>query len=182
MLSSKVFSEPIELFFDGWRSDTLTLQRCGWDISANQDLYRDRIAIAIKHRNSGLTGVTYFEEFLFDRGFGTSGRRNPRSLPIALLAKDIAVYHAQYSTESFRPVDATPRVAEVNPNNKGDYFHFATIEPPKHEVFLKEASIDQILQMALEKQEPEQQKIRERMIKDQELQRFGQLHTQLRIV
>jgi len=66
-----------------------------------------------------------------------------------------------------------------------DMAHFRTIGGPAvKDILLKEASMDEILEFALKKQEPNQEQIRKRMMHEQDMQNMygGELKASLRLV
>lgn len=116
------------------------------------------------------------------------GRLNP-GLPVQLrfetMPNQIYINSMKGRDVGFEPIDFRPQMVEQEIKSLNDLAHFATIaEEAKHEVYLHEANIDQILEMALQRQEPEQDRIRQEMLRNQELRslRMGTLHTELRLV
>lgn len=57
--------QPVPLRWHGWRSDTLSLQAAGWQLSAMQDTYRDHIRIAVSHPRLQCEGITSGSAFDF---------------------------------------------------------------------------------------------------------------------
>lgn len=178
-------STPIELFWAGWRTDTVSLQRAGWELAAHEDVRFRKMQIAIRHPEYELRGLSefgtheYFEILHSQYGM----RRRPQArMNMTHLGHNIVIRTMYPGEIVFNPIDAEPRVMEERVESIDDLAHFAKIHKPKNEVYLKEASMAEILEMALQKQEPEQEKIRKRIMQEQQIKRCGQLHTALNII
>lgn len=180
---------PIRLYWAGWETDTFSLAKQGWQISAEQNVMNNRMRIAIRHPEAEIQGITEIEEFLYREM--TDGRMHspviPTTLQFSTLQRQVFVNTMSHSGEfDFRAIDPRPRYEYMSEiRNLEDFAHFeTTFETPKHEVYLHEANLNQILEMAIKKQEPEQKQIRKEMLKRKELEEYrrGKLHTELRLV
>ncbi len=183
-----VKSAPMNLHWAGWETDTFRLQQNGWQLSAEQDPRIRTLRIAINHPDLCVQGITNVDRYDFER---ITHERQRFGRPVDIGLSVIQMGHKVYLNEhshtahTFEPIDAEPRMQEYRITSLSDLAHFTTIKRPQHEVFLKEASMEEILAMALQRQEPGQEAIRKRLIREQqmnEMRRYGELHTELRIV
>lgn len=183
--NKRLLSQPIRLFWNGWESDTYKLQQNGWELSVQQDLQYMRMAIAIKHKKLGMRGLSdsmgwnYLEQ--------RETFQDPRSTPGfgCQIASNIDInYTGSMSNVEFNPIDATPMWQTIERKSLDDIAHFRKIEKPNNEIFLKEASLKEIMAMALSRQEPPQEQIRKLMIQQDEIEvmRNSQLRANLRLV
>jgi hypothetical protein len=182
---SVLLSAPIEIFWKGWRADTAGLQRAGWSISAHENYQRQEMRLALESPCKTFVGITHLEAHTYRR-FMLDHHPHPfrvdTQLEVAQMAPEIRVHSASLGMPEMYPINAEPRIASMSEVSLRDIAHFQKVQTAKNEVFLKEASMEQILEMALKKQEPTQKEIRQRILKEQELRRYGQLHTELRLV
>lgn len=178
-------NRPVQLNWAGWETDTYKLGQAGWQISAEQDVEQNRIQIAINHPEAQVQGISTIEEFLFQ----DMVRKNvhfvlPVTLKFETMSREIRITTIPASNINFQPIDFMPKIMERKIQSLNDFANFTVLEIPKNEVYLHEANIDQILKMALQRQVPEQERIRQEMRRQQELKKFrlGTLHTELRLV
>ncbi len=157
---------PLEVNFLGFRSDTFTLQRVGWQIAESrhpsQHSYDTNWSIAIRHPDHRMSGMS--------RGIPRDQilrwiNRDMRDREPATLHFELAIQSMIHRAEEvshhpmFFPVDATPVYEEIRREELYDMPYFRPIDEGK-EIFLRKASVDEIMQIALDKQEPEQARIR----------------------
>jgi hypothetical protein len=180
-------SQPVRLHWMGWETNTYELERNGWELSAHQDMHRGQMALAIRHSEMQVRGMS---EFMQDWDFRRSMNiyDDPRSWPVlgCKLANDLRIttHQAGTSEYAFHPIDARPMYSESRIQSLDDLAHFRKLEKPGNEIFLKKASMADILEMALSRQEPKQEQIRKEMVRRQELEIMedSQLKAHLRLV
>lgn len=165
---------PVE--FLGWTSDLASLQRNGWRVAECDDRHNNSFRVAISHPEHHMSGVSddINRESLFRQRI-----RYSRELPPMSIHIDIAI---KYMVEErqlrmpFFPVDTTPSIEgrSISLYDIYDAPYFQPIEEGK-EIFLKKASVEEIMQIALDKQAPEQAEIRarQRVQRDREEYRRG---------
>lgn len=186
--NSSILSQPLRLVWNGWESNTYALQREGWELSAREDIQNMRMSIALRHNNSGMRGLTEFLPFDYfqKRGSIDVYDSNPNNYPTfgCQLANDITIQTVETmgTTVEFNPIDARPM--HYNRVHLDEIAHFRKLEKSDNEIFLKPASMDDILNMALERQEPRQDQIRKEMVrrKEMDVMRNSQLKAHLRLV
>lgn len=183
MDKNKILSHPIRIIWAGWETDTLRLQENGWQLSAQENMHNRSMSIALKHSKckvKGITSESNFDYFNFDSHY-------LRNIVLkARLASDfMGVIRNIDQKTAFNPIDAYPSFVETKRNYLEDFAHFRKINTNAEEIFLKKASMSEILQMALEKQEPNQEKIRKQLLyreEMQEIQRDSKTQAVLRLV
>lgn len=152
---------PLDIDFLGFRSDTYRLQQAGWQFAEERSEYRDEIRIAIRHpehRISGMSGpVTRGQVFTYIR---RDWDRRPDTVRIELAIQYMIHEHPRCTCNArFVPVDTTPSYEVFGADDLYDMPYFKPIDEGK-EIFLRKASVEEIMQIALDKQEPEQARIR----------------------
>jgi len=189
MRQSYILSNPVQLYWAGWKTDTYSLGQEGWQISAEEDPRSRSMRIAIRHPKAGISGISEIADFPYRSDFTNAliGNTAPTMLRFHDIHRRIYAEFMRYKGGfDFHAIDPRPSFVEREVHSIEDFAHFSKIgmEEPKHQILLKEASIQQILDMALQIQEPEQERIRAEMIRNRELQnyRLGKLHTELRLV
>jgi len=184
-MSLRIHNKPVKLYWAGWETDTFKLGNEGWQISAEQDGYNQQIRIAINHPKAGVQGISRFGHYPFQEMMSNYNYvpEIPTMLRFDQLSREIFINTVERDI-GFHPVDYRPRYVESRITSLNDYANFASIETAKNEIYLHEANINQILEMALNKQQPEQERIRKEMLKRQEIRemKMGRLHTELQLV
>lgn len=189
--NERLVSQPLRLRWMGWEANTYDLQQHGWELSAQEDVSRRAMSIAIRNQRVGFRGLTdsLDWDYWYQMERNTGRFQDPRSLPCfsCHLGSDIIVNHSGVSANDaveFRPIDARPMYKEITKMSIDDLAHFRPIEKPKDEIFLREASLDEIMKMALSKQEPRQEQIRREIVMQNEINVMNQskLRANLRLV
>lgn len=193
----RLLSPPIQFLWAGWRATSIDLAAAGWQIAVDEDLYTLAFHISIHHASHALTGLGSVSMGIM------RGSRDPhRKIPpvVIKLAPLIDVNSHSDNTMSFRVVDmTTPRwTTEEQPGSDilraeyksiMDYWVPASLDPgTTKEILLDQISLDEVLAIATEKQEPAQQKIRKRLLRDKAMkglldkgQAPSKIHTVLRV-
>ena len=68
--SDRILSQPCEVFWAGFRSNTYLLQQQGWEIAAEQDYANMSIRILMRHQDLKLFALSRRENFDFYRHAG----------------------------------------------------------------------------------------------------------------
>lgn len=189
----RLLSQPVNVRWLGWETDTYRLQEAGWELSAQEDISRQRMNILMRHKEANIRGMCEAMDWDYFRNERSGYDNNPHSMRNtstfgARLAMDFIVNHHQagMSFDNFNPIDARPMYQEITMERRSldDLAHFRKLEKPSDEIYLRKASMAEIMEMALEKQEPNQDRIRKKMVRDNELQvmRNSQLRANLRLV
>lgn len=170
---------PVDVEWAGWRSDTFSLQRAGWQLSARQDLHLRELSVALHHPEMGISGMSALRNFQF---------MDPRAiygmvLPFRLGGDYRIIEHRQEPMHEYYPIDATPMFRQSQPQRLEDFKIFR--ELPKEaskEIYLEEASLSEVLDIALSKQESRQAEIRARMLRDEKLKQMSDVKASLRLI
>ena len=149
---------PLDVEFLGWRSNTYELQHHGWEIAESiapsYEGLGERWSIAIRHPEHGVSGMSQIIRT------HQSYYRESNRMPVTV-EMDIGLPYMMTTMEPIRyaPVDTTPYMMEVR--RPQDLFHMPYFQPlgEGKEIFLKKASVEEIMQIALDKQAPEQAEI-----------------------
>lgn len=185
-LEQRVLSQPIRLHWAGWESDTFTLQRAGWQLAAEQDVYDNALQVFLKHPMLKTTGISDRIEFKYlqDYRFGKDYFRN------IVLNCNLSSGHMIYETSlpsiaAVQAIDATPSFIEIQRMRLEDAEFFRTIDTNIQQVTLEKATLAEVLDFALQKQKPRQDEIRRALLKRDHLEKIGrntELKAELRLV
>jgi len=184
--NNSMLSHPVKLFWNGWESNTYRLQEYGWEISAAESVEYRKMAISFRHKESNMRGISDYVDW--DYYQNVVSQNYPVHMPTlrCQLANNITLQiQSPVDYDLFNPIDARPINKRIYQNiSLDDLAHFRKIEKPSNEIFLKQASMEDILNMALSKQEPKQKQIRKDLIKRQEIEvmQNSQLKANLRLV
>lgn len=167
--SLRISSAICKVFWAGWESDTLTLQKQGWEISAEQDIASMRFRIALRHvglRIYGLSQMIGYAEF---RDLYSSDNMMGRPTPpihIQYMASRMEINIIDNSMQNFYPVDAQPSIM-INQQRKSieDFMMFRPIGKA-NEIVVAEYDVAELLDMIKNKQDPKQAEIREKKRKE----------------
>lgn len=155
-------SRPCEVHFAGWRSDTHSLQRAGWELSAEQDIAGRRIHLVMQHQPTGLRMLA--EERHFDFFRAADVMRYDRgsadlSFEIRHVATDMRTRFVEANFAAFSPINAHPQFTDVKAQSIDD---FAVFAPMAEEIIVEPATVAGLLDQIKQLQAPELAAIRER--------------------
>ena len=155
-------SAPVRVSFAGWESDTYRLQNAGWQISADQRPYDYTWQLAFYHPLYKMRGISNLVRDSGPRGFDLGYRYAETVPPIiqVALSSDF-ISHITAIFDRFEPIDAEPQWIE--PKRMSQCVPFAPNLARTQEIIVPEKSVDEILNLLLEKQSDS----RSRMIREQ---------------
>jgi len=166
-------SPEVEVEWAGWRATLIQLQSRGWDIAVEENHMERRYGLYIKHREAGVVGYGEFTDDLrrFFRHDGGMMYRGPHLFVRMKVANNIHLPSSMMpSIEYGHAIDARPSFVEEPIESLRHAKVFRSVDPkPEQEILLKEPTLMEILELALEKQEPEQQRIRNNIVRESEL-------------
>lgn len=180
--SLRLLSPPIQVLWAGFRSDTLTLQQNGWSISVREDPFHPLNAsfhIAIYNEHLQLGGISKRVDYQFMLMthemplFMQEVRVRDLSIRIEHLGLNFTARKTPWFDE-FQPIDATPRYEEIVIRELSDLILFKYIKPDQAEYFLEKATVEQILDIALSKQNPDREERFLRILKEKKLEAYKQ--------
>lgn len=189
--SDTILSLPFEIVWAGWKSDTFTLQREGWQLSVEQDYRRNAFSLAIKHPDFKIYGMTNpmpLHEIAMSR-YGERYNRiaNFMSFHLGYMCSDLIMHVHGRDLMNFHPVDAEPQRMTEEEMRCYDKIQrisempiFKAIEHTKDIIVMPEM-VPGLLEKIRECQEPNQARIREevRKQKDREALRGHIIHAQV---
>lgn len=160
-------SAPLKLYWNGWESDTFTLQKNGWQLSVEQDLYSQSIRIAAKCYNlymiSDMINISYLDV--------TSPYRNFAKeiiVPINKVGSNITI-ELMEKTFNFKPIDAEPVFYNRERKSIEDFAIFAPALVRTNEIIVPNEDVDSLLDKLLQLQDPMLKKYyKEEALKDRQ--------------
>ena len=183
-----IHSPVCRIRFAGFESDTATLCKAGWDISAEQQHSWSStgysVRLALRHQaaqcymlthavdiNYGMTMMMKNNRMFTDPNaeFGF-GRLPPFN--VACIFNDGKVQYMPSETKwQFNPIDPFPVIKhDVQIHDFKDWVPFRTISKDAPQIYVPPSSVPDLMAYILEKQEPKQKEIRERIL-DEEFRR-----------
>lgn len=185
----RIISKPFKLYWAGWKTDTLSLQKEGWCISVSENHMMSSLRIAIKNDSLNIRGISNFLYVEYERFLSQYVNNNFNidiNISVAKMSMSERIFMIDQPEYEFIPIDAKPTSTQKY-CDFDDLILFKKVEVIENvkDIFLKDASMSEILRFALNKQEPEQERIRKEMIKRQELQNLepeSKLKARLRLI
>lgn len=164
-MTPRILSEPIKVIWAGWQSDTYTLQRCGWQLSAQENVFDRGIILAIKHPSLRVHGYSDMLDFnhrvMGERSHDVRKYLERRQFIFNMQLAEQVQLHVM-GEPHFKGVDATPTYTESKIKSLEDLAYFQAMPKPESDIILPPPSFDEILQMALDHQAPKQKELREK--------------------
>jgi hypothetical protein len=176
---ARILSRPLEIHWAGWETTTYRLQQAGWQLSADQDVYNDRLRLAMKHEGMALYGMSGWSRFEYEARI-----RDPREFPVIVMqamGREVWVQEHGRVELNFQAIDAKPCFTERKITKLEDLAHFAAPLVRSREIIIPEENVDELLEKILKLQQPARtDRIREemrrgpegRMVTDEPQQKF----------
>lgn len=155
-----VLSEPAEVWWAGFRSDTYQLQQAGWEIAAEQDVMYDRIRLLLRHRDMKLYALTNECEYHFRDMYQQPGRRLTFKVVAASPNFQVQCVPSRVDFSNFQQIDAKPQWAEIEIKSIEDFKIFATPLARTEEIIVEPQTVSAMLEKIREMQAPEQARLR----------------------
>lgn len=148
----------------GFESDTLTLQRAGWQLSAQQDYHFDGIALAMKHEKACLYALTNSVPMMRMVRASSPDFRQTVAFDVICCSSNM---HIQVMRErdvsAFFSIDAEPAFTDTFERKSiADLIPFRPISVEAPEIIVDPAKVGEIMDLILKAQDPKQAEIRER--------------------
>lgn len=163
----RIYNYPLPVRFAGFESDTLTLQRSGWQLSMERDPYHDGIRLALKHeaaRVYALTNTVQVRRYMLEQM--QSGIRHDTVLPrfdVVLMGNNVQLQiFPMRQVGSWAAIDATPQIVSSKNVSFEDMVPFRPISSDAPEIVVADKSVMELLEMIRKKQDPKQAEIRKR--------------------
>lgn len=167
--------EPIKLRWGAWVSDSYLLQREGWQFNAEEhyeaytNCHAIRLAVTSPDNNLIISGVIRMgrEEFMGPYNWNRFGERpvemqqyySPRDVFRYADREEINSWSAMQAVDVTVPTHATERQIAMR-----DFKFLQPATNAKNEIYIPEASVDELLNQILKIQYPEQQEIKKGLI------------------
>lgn len=177
-------SVPMKIHFAGWETDTYRLQQNGWQLSAAQDYMYRGMQIAFQHPEYRIRGITNKVDVDYYRHFaGVNMYDRPQIEFGSQMASDFITHTSTVAPfEKFQPIDAEPQWLNQTQRMSGMVL-FAPNLARTQEIIVPEHSVDDLLNMMLEKQAANREQLIRRRVREQGQQvDFGErqrVHAQL---
>lgn len=155
----RVLSEPCEVVWAGFRSNTYALQQAGWEIAAEEDFVEGRIRLMLRHQDMNLYAMSEHRNFNFFQAAREYVR--PPVFHVINAAPRIEVMRTMLSEPSFKQIDAMPQYA-TRVDSIEDMGIFATPLARTEEIIVEPADVYALLEQIRTMQAPEQAEIRKR--------------------
>lgn len=169
-----VLSEPADVYWSGFRSDTRTLQQAGWEIAAEEEVMYDRLRLLLRNRDLKLYALTDYAGYEYRARpwreysiYHARGSRPPLLFQVVMCAPRIEIHrHAAMgatSFDNFRQIDAEPQfLHDVEIKSIDDFKIFATPLARTEEIIVDPMTVSEMLDQIRKMQVPEQERIRQK--------------------
>lgn len=144
-------SAPIHVYWCGFESNTLNLQRSGWQISAEQDVMSMAVRIAIKHPTKKMYGISKMTRLGYDDMYSMRDHV-PKHFEIQDITSNLHIQLMERSF-NFKPIDAEPAYIERTPIEHFAFFREPLLNPA-NSIVVADQSVEELLNKILELQDP----------------------------
>lgn len=173
-----LYNAPVEVYFAGFKSDTFTLGRSGWDLSL-QEGWSPRgpdyeLRLALRHEGARLYAITNSINLRASELYSAATEKlrtyqHLVSIPfhVQVIGNSIEFRHVQsimssgLMRDSFQPINSVPEMGELTENIR-DFKFFKTINPTMKDIVVDPSQVPELLDMILKVQRPTQEQIRKR--------------------
>lgn len=156
----RVLSEPVRVMWAGFETDTLRLQRAGWSLSAEQDVCRGAMRLAMRHEQAQAFAISdpmdwHYREAGWHRTVCVHMR----------MAHRIEFREMGRVDWNFQPIDAQPTfIPDFRFRQLEDFAHFAPSLVRTKEIIIPEETVPDLLERILALQEPGRQEALKRQL------------------
>ena len=163
----RLLSRPLRVHWAGWETDTYRLQKAGWQISADQDVFGNRMRIAMKHDGFQMRAVSPYIGFHYERALRDHDYLGHIGLHVdRAMGRDIMIHEHGMVDWNFQAIDAQPTFTESRVSRIEDLAHFAAPLVKTREIIIPQDSVPDLLERILKLQQPARTgRIREEMRK-----------------
>lgn len=155
-------SRPMRLHFAGWETDTYRLQQNGWQLSAVQDPYYDCIQVAFQHPEYRMRGITNKIRREYDMMYSGHGIETACHLATDFISHTASI--APFT--KFQPIDAEPQFMETR-QYMSQNMVFAPNLARTQEIIVPEQSVDDLLNMMIERQAANRAELIRKRVREQ---------------
>jgi hypothetical protein len=166
----RILSRPLGIEWAGWRSDTLTLQRCGWRLAVNFEPYDYTYQLLMKNETLRLCGIT---TAMTIESRSMRWDSDLSRLPVFRVVQVAPDIHVRTCTSvdlmpvgNFEEIDATPQFVSSKIESLYDLNVFATKWAEQVLVDKADMTVIEHLEAIKRLQSPKQQEIRKRLLRE----------------
>lgn len=152
-LDARVLSRPLKVEWAGWETNTYRLQQAGWKLSAEQDVYQNRLRLAMQHERMNLYAMSRMTDFEFER-FARSRFDELPMIVMQAMGREVFIQEHGRIDWGFNAIDAKPCLADRKITRIEDLAHFAAPLVRCNEVIIPEESVPKLMERILELQQP----------------------------
>lgn len=163
--SKYLASRPARLHFAGWETDTYRLQQNGWQLSASQDPRYNRVQLAFSHQEYQIRGVS---DYINADNRYAQFVDMPEVIDVrAHLASDFIMRSVStLPFNGFTPIDAEPQWVDSH-QYMSKHMLFAPNLARTQEIIVPEQSVDDLLNMMLDKQASNRAELIRRRVREE---------------
>lgn len=161
----RIFNRPLQVRWGGWRTDTLQLQREGWELAVEQDIQQMAMRMSMRHRDFRMYGVSNLFDFDYFRYAEPSASLAGVYIEIIHMVSNLTTQIAEQGESMFarmHAIDAVPQFVNMERKSIEDFGFFSTPLVRTQELIVDPARIGEILAQIQAAQLPEQAAIRAR--------------------
>lgn len=163
-----VIRNPVmDVFWAGWRSTTIDLQRNGWQLAVEEDVRICRMKLALYHPTMKMYGISRVYEYEKQQMESLMGGTYRNIVMIDHVCSDIQIRHESGCVPQFCPVSAIPQYVDTSTfTSIKDMMIFRPLEAIR-EIVIEPTDVGTMLDRILSLQSPKQAEIREKMRKEE---------------
>jgi len=149
-----MLSPPCEVWWAGFRTDTLRLQQAGWQIAVEELPYDGSIQMILRHTGHRVDALSKrVRHDYFHRDFGAQ--------PTFEITNFVAMGQLRFMGKAhYTQIDAEPQFAMEEPKSIDDLKIFATPLTRTEEIIVEPETVQSLLDRIREMQAPEQAALR----------------------
>jgi hypothetical protein len=166
----RLLSRPMGVEWAGWRTDTHRLQQAGWELAVEFEIYRHTYRLLMRHRMMRLHALTdaLSLENHIQRDYNLNLANVPVFNVIGVAPSIETLRVPDVSFTAFQQIDAQPQMSMARVERVEDINIFAVPLTRTQEILVDKADMTVIehLEAIKRLQSPEQQAIRERILRE----------------
>jgi len=158
--NNSILSQPLDIYFAGFKSNTINMQQAGWDISAHEDKREMTMQLAFRHRQLQMYGLSNKMAFNYYENRANHEYYRTVSLNIHQVAHNIIISYVNTlrGYNGFQEINATPECIDRKERSIEDLNFFSkapreVIVKPEKEIIIPEQDLDGLLDQILGKYE-----------------------------
>ena len=156
----RILSQPCEVHWCGFRSNTSVLQQAGWELAVEESYLEGSIRLLMRHQDLNLHAFSAHTMFDFHRNAHEYTR--PPTFNVLRAATRFEVMRVTDNFGGFRQIDAMPQFVNSEIKCIEDLGIFMAPLVRTEEIIVAPADVSAMLEQIREMQSPEQAEIRAR--------------------